>query len=154
MALSLMRKSQDSQDLFIRQLFIQLSNVHKIFLVIHVIVHIIKAVFLFVRIWHHCQYQSKRVLALTVACCPAQAIFLVEEHEDEDYGLVTFPYEFLPLPEVGDLGWALGRNGKALCEAEITQVRAPKSYDHTALVTMKVPYRYIDKARFYQKGDE
>jgi len=39
-----------------------------------------------------------------VACCPGQAIFLVEEHEDEDYGLVTFPYEFLPLPEVGDLG--------------------------------------------------
>ena len=32
------------------------------------------------------------------------AIFLVEEHEDEDYGFITLPYEFLPLPEVGDLG--------------------------------------------------
>lgn len=91
---------------------------------------------------------------MCVASCPGQAIFLVEEHEDEDYGLITMPYEFLPLPEVGDLGHALGRSGKALCEAEITQVRAPKSYDHTALVTMKVPYHYIDQARFYKKGDE
>lgn len=89
---------------------------------------------------------------MCVASCPGQAIFLVEE--DEDFGLVTLPYEFLPLPAKGDVGVALGRDGCALCEAEIVNVRSVKAYDHTALVTMKVPAAYVDRARFYKKGDE
>lgn len=89
---------------------------------------------------------------MCVASCPGQAIFLVEEHED--FGLVTLPYEFLPLPVKGDRGVALGRDGCVLCEAEIVNVRSVKAYDHTALVTMKVPAAYVDRARFYKKGDE
>lgn len=89
---------------------------------------------------------------MCVASCPGQAIFLVEEHDD--FGLVTLPYEFLPLPKKGDTGIALGRDGKALCDAEVVNVRSVKAYDHTALVTMKVPSEYVDRARFYTKGDE
>ncbi len=88
---------------------------------------------------------------MCVASCSGQAIFLVAEETREGFGEVTIPYEFLPLPAEGDGGFALGRDGKKLCETTITRVRTSKAYDGTALVTMEVPTEYIDKARFYKK---
>lgn len=89
---------------------------------------------------------------MCVASCPGQAIFLVDE--EEDHTLITMPYEFYPLPVVGEKGMALGRDGHEVCEAEITNVRTSKAYDHTALVTMKVPAKYAMTARFYKKGED
>ncbi len=60
------------------------------------------------------------------------------------------PYEFLPLPEKGECGQALGRKGEPLGRAEIVAVRRAKAFDHTALVTMKIPVDLADKARFYR----
>ena len=89
---------------------------------------------------------------MCVASCSGQAIFLVAEETEPGYGEVTIPYEFLPLPEVGDKGTGLGRDGRPLCPVEITRVRSSKAFDGTNLVTMKVPMRFIDQARFYKKA--
>lgn len=86
---------------------------------------------------------------MCVASCSGQAIFLVEENVEPGYGEVTMPYEFLPLPEVGDKGIALGRDGKQACEAEVTKVRTAQAFDHTNLLTIKVPNEMVMKARFY-----
>ena len=88
---------------------------------------------------------------MCVASCSGQSIFLVEEDVEEGYGEVTMPYEFLPLPEVGDKGVALGRNGKYVCEAEVTKIRTAPAFDHTYLLTIKVPNDMVMKARFYKK---
>lgn len=89
---------------------------------------------------------------MCVASCSGQAIFLVEENVEPGYGEVTMPYEFLPLPEVGDKGIALGRDGQKVCEAEVTKVRKSQAFDHTNLLTIKVPNDMVMKARFYTVG--
>lgn len=88
---------------------------------------------------------------LCVASCPGQAIFLVNDEYEEGYATVTLPYEFLPLPEKGTKGMAFDRGGNAVCEAEIVDVKIIKTFDHTALVTMKVPQGMSMKARFFKE---
>lgn len=87
---------------------------------------------------------------MCVACCPGQAIFLVDETAEPGYATVTIPYEFLPLPQEGDKGYGLGRDGKRVCEAEVVSVRSAKAFDHTHLLTMKVPADMAMKARFFE----
>ncbi len=87
-----------------------------------------------------------------VAVCPGQAIFLVDEDIGNGYASVTIPYEFFPYPEAGDAGTALDRSGTAVCEAEVISLKAPKSFDATALLTMRVPADMAGKARFFKGG--
>lgn len=87
---------------------------------------------------------------MCVASCSGQAIFLVNEHLEEGYASVTIPYEFLPLPEIGTKGVALGRNGQKVCDAEIIAVKSVPAYDKTNLLTMKVPAEFADRARFFK----
>lgn len=88
---------------------------------------------------------------MCVASCSGQAIFLVQEDVEEGYGEVTMPYEFLPVPEVGDEGIALGRDGQEVCPAVVTKVRSAPAFDHTNLLTIKVPNDMVMKARFFKK---
>lgn len=87
---------------------------------------------------------------MCVASCSGQAIFLVEEEVEPGFGTVTLPYEFLPLPKAGDKGIALGRDGKFVCEAEVVKVRTAPAFDHTNLLTVKVPNDMVMKARFFK----
>lgn len=87
---------------------------------------------------------------MCVASCPGQAIFLINEDCGDGSATVTIPYEFLPLPEVGSKGIGLGRNGSHVCEAEVVSVKTVKVFDHTNLLTIKVPKEFAMKARFYK----
>ncbi len=90
---------------------------------------------------------------MCVANCPGQAIFLVDEDKD-GAAEITLPYEFLPLPETGAKGVALGRDGRELCPAEVVRVRSVKAWDKTNLLTIRVPKEYADTARFYKEASE
>ena len=87
---------------------------------------------------------------MCVASCSGQAIFLVDETFEPGFATVTIPYEFLPLPEKGEKGLGLGRNGQPVCEAEVVSVKSVKAFDHTNLLTIKVPADMAMKARFYR----
>lgn len=87
---------------------------------------------------------------MCVASCSGQAVFLVDETYEPGYAAVTIPYEFLPLPEKGDRGYGLGRDGRKVCEAEVISVRTSKAFDHTNLLTIKVPADMAMKARFFK----
>jgi thioredoxin reductase/Fe-S-cluster-containing hydrogenase component 2 len=87
---------------------------------------------------------------MCVAACSGQAIFLVDESYEENYAAVTLPYEFLPLPNKGDIGIALGRDGQRLCTAEVVRIRSNPAFDKTNLLTIKVPADMAMKARFYK----
>lgn len=88
---------------------------------------------------------------MCVASCSGQAIFLIDEGYEEGYASVTMPYEFLPLPEKGEKGMALDRSGAQVCEAEVIGVKSAKAFDHTNLLTIKVPADMVDKARFFKR---
>ena len=87
---------------------------------------------------------------MCVASCSGQAIFLVDEDCGDGTATVTLPYEFLPLPEKGTKGIALGRDGNKVCEAEVVSVKSTKAFDKTNLLTMRVPKEYAMTARFFR----
>ena len=86
---------------------------------------------------------------MCVASCSGQAIFLVDEDCGDGSATVTLPYEFLPLPEAGTKGIALGRSGQKVCTAEVVSVKSAKAFDKTHLLTMRVPKEYAMTARFF-----
>ncbi|MFW6305833.1 MAG: FAD-dependent oxidoreductase [Bacillota bacterium] len=90
---------------------------------------------------------------LCVTSCPGQSIFLIDEDSEEGYSYITIPYEFIPLPVVGDIGVALDRSGKDICEAEVVDVKMIKTFDKTSLLTMKVPVEMSMKARFFKQKE-
>lgn len=87
---------------------------------------------------------------LCVAACSGQAIFLLDDSSDDGYAEVTIPYEFYPVPQIGATGTGLDRSGAAVCQAEIVEVKSLKSFDHTVLLTMKVPQNMAMEARFFR----
>ena len=86
---------------------------------------------------------------LCVAACSGQAIFLLNEEFEPGFASVTLPYEFLPLPKAGEKGIALDRSGNQVCEAQVVEVKSKAVFDHTHLLTMKVPVNMAMTARFY-----
>ena len=90
---------------------------------------------------------------MCVASCSGQAIFLVDEDCGDGTATVTLPYEFLPLPQEGDKGYGLSRKGEKVCEATVVSVKSLKAFDHTNLLTMRVPKEYAMKARFFKKAE-
>ena len=55
-----------------------------------------------------------------VGSCPGLAIFVIKIKGDKS--LITLPYEFLPVPEVGDTVKALNRWGKIRCDGRVKRV--------------------------------
>lgn len=74
-----------------------------------------------------------------IPICPGQAIFRVDATYSEDEAAVSFPYEFLPMPEKGDTVKGVNRAGEAVCDALVLRVQRPKGFDQTAVITVKVP---------------
>ena len=87
---------------------------------------------------------------MCVASCSGQAIFLVNEDYEAGYAAVTMPYEFLPLPKVGEVGEAFDRSGKSVCSAEVVTIKSVAAFDKTHLLTIKVPVEMAMKARFFK----
>lgn len=90
---------------------------------------------------------------MCVASCSGQAIFLVNEDTGDGFAEITLPYEFLPLPQKGDKGVALGRSGEKICPAEVTGVKSMKAFDKTNLLTIKVAGEFAAQARFFKKEE-
>lgn len=77
--------------------------------------------------------------------CPGQAIFLLRAADGVGY--VTLPYEFLPVPKVGDEVGTLDREGRVIGRSKVTRILPPERNDGTALVTIEVPEEWALEAR-------
>lgn len=75
---------------------------------------------------------------ICVAACPGQAIFILDMTYSSEKALVAFPYEYVPVPKVGETHKVVDRNGKVMGEGVINKVMAPKSFDHTNVVWVEV----------------
>jgi Fe-S-cluster-containing hydrogenase component 2 len=76
---------------------------------------------------------------LCIAGCPGQAIFVVDQTHSESEATVAMPYEFLPLPDKGQVVDGLDREGQAICSGRVVKVVNPKGFDRTPVVTVVVP---------------
>lgn len=84
---------------------------------------------------------------LCAAVCPGLAIFILGNDYNDKNGTLTFPYEFLPLPEKGSTVSGTDRLGKSVCSVEVIKVVCAPSYRKTNLITVLVPKEYLDIIR-------
>lgn len=84
---------------------------------------------------------------LCVAKCPGMAIFVVDGSCWQEEGLVSLPYEFQPVPEAKDKVDVTDRNGSVLCQGTVEKVVNPESFDHTAVLTVRIPKSFLTEAR-------
>ncbi len=84
---------------------------------------------------------------MCIAGCPGQAIFMIDYNLAEGKASVAFPYEFLPLPRVGDRVTGTDKSGKAVAEVEILKVDNRKSNDRTPVITVSVDREFIHQVR-------
>ncbi len=84
---------------------------------------------------------------LCIANCPGQAIFMVHKNYAEDESLVTFPFEYVPYPDEGDLVRAVNRAGEITCSAKVIKVLRPRAFDRTAVITIAIPNAFVDRVR-------
>ncbi len=84
---------------------------------------------------------------ICVAQCPGLAIFIVDKTYSDTQGTVSFPYEYNPVPEVGQEVDAVDRSGKVVCRGTVVKVQNPKSYDRTPVVTVAVDLDQVETVR-------
>lgn len=82
-----------------------------------------------------------------VAQCSGLAIFVIDKTYADGKGAVSFPYEYMPLPEKGQQVEAVNRKGEVVCQGEVTKVMNPASFDRTPVVTVAVPVEYTEEVR-------
>lgn len=84
---------------------------------------------------------------LCIAKCPGLAIFLVDKTYSNNKGLISFPYEYLPLPVPGSTVEAVSREGKVVSSGKVIKVLNNKNLDRTPVVTIAVPKEKLDEVR-------
>ena len=84
---------------------------------------------------------------LCVANCPGLAITILDKSYSETEATIDFPFEYLPLPCVGDKVDAVSRAGEPVCKGRILRVTKLPAYAGTAVIRMAVPQEYIDEVR-------
>ena len=88
---------------------------------------------------------------LCLAKCPGLAISILDYTYSPTLALIKIPYEFLPLPEEGEVVTALNRGGEPVCEATIVKVLNPKSFDKTPMISLSFPKEYIKEVRHFKR---
>lgn len=89
---------------------------------------------------------------LCIAACPGLAIFSVDYSYSDDEAIVSFPYEFFPLPKPGDIVDAVDREGNPAVQATIYKVLSSKKFDRTNVISMIVPKQYAEIVRSITRG--
>lgn len=82
-----------------------------------------------------------------IAQCSGLAIFVVDKTYNETQATVSFPHEYLPLPEKGDTVDAVNRAGQAVCKGEVVRIVDTARNDRTPVVTIAIPKAYADDVR-------
>ncbi|MGL6200805.1 MAG: (2Fe-2S)-binding protein [Lachnospiraceae bacterium] len=99
-------------------------------------------------------FESCTGCAQCVARCPGLAIFIVDKSYSDTMGKVTFPHEYLPLPEKGQIIKAVDRSGHEICDCMVVKVLNPKGFDKTPVVTIEVPIEFVEHARGIVRHDQ
>lgn len=82
---------------------------------------------------------------LCLARCPGLAIFVVDCSYAPDKALIKLPYEFLPLPAVGETVEALDRNGRCVGTVEVVKIQ--EFQNKTRVVWIAVPLALAAEVR-------
>ena len=76
---------------------------------------------------------------LCISLCPGLAIFVVDKTYSEELALVKLPFEYVPVPQVGQYVAALDRAGKELGLFEVIKVTSGGKKNKTYTISLVVP---------------
>jgi thioredoxin reductase/Fe-S-cluster-containing hydrogenase component 2 len=84
---------------------------------------------------------------LCIPACPGLAIFVVDKTYSSQDALVQLPYEFRPLPKVGEQVDCLDRQGHKVAEGKVLKVSNPHGFDRTTVVSVSFDKKFADEVR-------
>jgi len=79
---------------------------------------------------------------LCISSCPGLAIFVLSLNYTDESALVSFPFEFLPLPKVGEEVSAIDREGRTVCKGKVVKILNKRNQDYTPVVSISIPRKY------------
>lgn len=82
-----------------------------------------------------------------IAQCPGLAITVINRNYSETEATVDFPYEYLPLPQKGDIVDAVNRAGETVCRGKVDRVVRQPSYEGTSVISLIIPKQYFNEVR-------
>jgi len=89
---------------------------------------------------------------ICISGCPGQAIFVIDPELDDENASIMIPFEFLPLPEKGDIVKACNRGGEIVCDAEVLGVNNSARNDFTPVINIKIPKAHLRDVRAISVG--
>ena len=98
-------------------------------------------------------YEKCDGCGVCISACPGLAIFAVDLSGDGETGTVALPYEFLPLPRVGEEVVTLNREGASVGRAVVRRVLSSKALDRTPIVTLELPRGDAMVVRHFRRKD-
>ena len=87
-----------------------------------------------------------------IARCPGLAIFVVDKTYSETEALVKLPFEFLPVPEAGQLVCGLNRAGEELGWFPVVKVVSGGRKNMTYILSIAVPKELAMEVRNIKVG--
>lgn len=91
---------------------------------------------------------------LCIAACPGLAIFLIDLSRSDGMAAVSLPYEWLPVPRVGDDVLVLDRDGTPCGSGKVIRAVNPRRNDRTPVVTVTVQPELAGKVRGLRPAGE
>ncbi len=85
--------------------------------------------------------------AMCLSKCPGLAIMLVDGSKSENTIEIKIPYEFLPIPQEGQILKGLDREGKQITDVKLIKVLNPKTFDRTPVLTIEVDRKFLYQIR-------
>ncbi len=73
-----------------------------------------------------------------VARCPGQAVFMIDMTYTDSTALVGFPYEYVPVPSIGQEVDVVNRDGEVLGKGFIRKIQNAAALDKTNVVYVEV----------------
>jgi len=87
-----------------------------------------------------------------ISRCPGLAIFIVDRSYSPKEAIVRIPYEFVPLPEVGQKVSCLNRAGEEVGKFEVKKVQSGGKKNMTYTVWLVVPQELAMEVRNIRLG--
>lgn len=81
---------------------------------------------------------------LCVAACPGLAIYVKDYTYSESEALISFPYEYYPLPQVGDAVEMVDRLGNVICKGRVVSINLARRNNRTPVVSAAFPKEWFD----------
>ena len=76
---------------------------------------------------------------ICISSCPGLAIFVLDLNYDHESALISFPFEYFPLPMVGEEVPASDREGKEICKGKAVKIVDKPINGHTPVISISIP---------------